>query len=142
MLHLGEGRAGVFRERGAKEALANHVLDDVGERDNPRDALGDVGPVAGPGVHVHIDAAAEGDPDAVAGVEGERNEDERPLKDADQRQAVEEFDLLRVGEGAIPGFEVGDDVLDEKGADGDNAGERMQAAPEIAVAFAGAQRLD
>ncbi len=51
-------------------------------------------------------------------------------------------DLLGVGEGAVPGFEVGDDVLDEEGADGDDAGERVQAAPEEGVALAGAEGLD
>ena len=56
-------------------------------------------------------------------------------------QGVEEEDLLGVGEGAVDGLEVGDDVLDEEGADGDDAGERVQLAPEEGVAFAGAERL-
>ena len=124
------------------EALTEDVLDDVGEGDKAGDALGDVHPVVGPGVDVDVDAAAEGDPDAVEGVEGEGDEDETPLEDADEREGVEELDLLGVGEGAVPGLEVGDDVLDEEGADGDDAGEGVQASPEEGVALAGAEGLD
>jgi hypothetical protein len=58
-------------------------------------------------------------------VEGERNEDEGPLEDADEREGVEELDLEAVGDGAVDGLEVGEDVLDEEGADGDDAGERV-----------------
>ncbi len=75
-------------------------------------------------------------------MEGERDEDEAPLEDADEREGVEELDLLGVGEGAVPGLEVGDDVLDEEGADGDDAGQRMEAPPEEGVALAGAEGLD
>jgi hypothetical protein len=74
-------------------------------------------------------------------VEGERDEDEDPLQHADEREAVEELDLLGIGEGAVEGLEVGDDVLDEEGADGDDAGEGVEFAPEVGVAFAGAEGL-
>jgi len=52
---------------------------------------------------------------------GEGDEDESPLEDADERQAVKEADLRGVGSGAVEGFEIGEDVFDEKGADGDDA---------------------
>ena len=74
-------------------------------------------------------------------MEGEREEDEAPLQDADEREGVEELDLLGVGEGAVPGLEVRDDVLDEEGADGDDAGEGMELAPKEGVSLPGAQRL-
>ena len=106
------------------------------------DALGEIHPVAGPGVDVDVGAAADGDEDAVEGVEGERDEDEDPLEDADEREGVEEEDLLGVGEGAVDGLEVRDDVLDEEGADGDDAGEGVELAPEEGVALAGAEWLD
>ncbi len=77
-------------ELDAGEALTPDVLDDVRERDEAGDALHDVHPVGGPGVDVDVGAAAEGDPDAVEGVEGERDEDEAPLEDADQREGIEE----------------------------------------------------
>jgi hypothetical protein len=68
-------------------------------------------------------------------VVGEGDEDQSPLEDADQRQAVEELDLRGVGGGAFERFEVGEDVLDEKGADGDDAGERVQLAQQERVAL-------
>ena len=74
-------------------------------------------------------------------MEGEGDEDEGPLEDADERQGVEEEDLLGVGEGAVDGLEVGDDVLDEEGADGDDSGEGVELAPEEGVALAGAEGL-
>jgi len=45
---------------------------------------------------------------------GQRDEDQAPLEDADQRKGVEEEDLLGVGDGAVDDLEVGDDVLDQK----------------------------
>src|SRR5271170_3681624 len=74
-----EGGAGVLGKGDAAEALSPDVLDDVKEGDDAGDALGDVHPVAGPGVDVDADAAAEGDEESVEGVEGEGDEDEGPL---------------------------------------------------------------
>jgi hypothetical protein len=130
----------MLRQLDAGKALTPDMLDDVGEGDEAGDALGEVHPVAGPGVDVDVCAAAEGDEDAVEGVEGERDEDEGPLEDADEGEGVEELDLEAVGERAVDGFEVGEDVLDEEGADGDNAGEGVQLAPEEGVADAGGAR--
>ena len=50
MLHLGKGRTGMLGQRDAREALPPHVLNDVRERDDARDALRQVRPVAGPGI--------------------------------------------------------------------------------------------
>ena len=75
-------------------------------------------------------------------MEGEGDEDEGPLEDADQREGVEQTDLLGVGERAVEGLDVGEDVLDEECADGDEAGEGVQLAPEEGVAGVGAERLD
>ena len=108
-----EGCAGVLGKADAAEALTPDVLDDVDEGDEAGDALREVHPVAGPGIDVDVGAAAEGDEDAVERVEGERDEDEGPLEDADERQGVEEVDLLwRRRAGPLSGLEVGDDVLD------------------------------
>ena len=126
----------------AGEALTPDVLDDVGEGDEAGDALGEVSPVAGPGIDVDGGAAAQGDPEAVEGVEGEGDEDEGPLEDANQREGVEQTDLMAVGERAVEGFDVGEDVLDEECADGDEAGEGVQLAPEEGVAGVGAERLN
>src|SRR6185369_17249296 len=88
-----------------------------------------------------VRATADGDEDAVEGVVGERDEDQSPLEEADERQPIEKFDLLGVGEGAVDGLEVGDDVLNKEGTDGHDAGERMQPAPEEGVSLASAKRL-
>ena len=141
MLDLGEGCAGVLGKRDAAEALSPDVLDDVDEGDEASDALGEIHPVASPGVDVDVGAAADGDEDAVSGVEGEGDEDEDPLEDADEGEGVEELDLLGVGEGAVEGLEVGDDVLDEEGADGDDAGERVEFAPRKGVSLACAEQI-
>ena len=123
----------------AGEALAVEVLGDVGEGDEAGVALGGVHPVAGPGVVDDVGLAAEPDPDAVEGVIEDGQKDEGPLKDADQGEAVEEFDLGSVGEGAFEGLEVGEDVLDEEGADGDYAEQRVEFVPEKGGSLAGAQ---
>ncbi len=62
-------------------------------------------------------------------MEGEGDEDEGPLEDSDEGQGVEEEDLFGVGERAVEDLEVGDDVLDEEGADGNDSGERVELAP-------------
>ena len=56
----------------------------------------------------------------------------------DQRQAVEEPDLLAVGDGALEGLEVREQVLQKKRADGDNAQQRVQLVPEETCALTGA----
>ena len=69
-------------------------------------------------------------------------EDEGPLEDADHGQAVEELDLSSVGGGAFEGLEVGEQMLEEEGADGDYAEQRVQFAEEKGVSLGGAQGLD
>jgi len=141
MLHLGEGRAGVFGEAHAKEALTEHVLDDVNEGDVAGPALNRVQPVPCPGVIDDVAFAAQGNVDAVEGVVGEGNEDESPLEDADQGQRIEEPDLGGVGGWPFECFKVGEDVLDEEGADGDDAGEGVQLAQQEGIALASAERF-
>ncbi len=142
LLHLGEGGVGMLGQADAHEALAEDVLGDVGEGDEAGVALGDVHPVAGPGVVDDVGLAAQPDPDAVEGVIEDGQKDEDPLQDADQGQAVEELDLGSVGEGAFEGLEVGEQVLQEEGADGDDAQQRVQLVPEKGGSLAGAQRLE
>ena len=142
MLHLGEGRVGIFGQADAHEALAKDVLDDVSEGDEAGVALGHVHPVAGPGVVDDVGLAAQPDVDAVDAVIEDGQEDEDPLEHADQRQAVEELDLRAVGDGAFERFEVREQVLEQKSADGNDAEQRMQLAPEEGVSLAGAQRLN
>ena len=74
----------------AHEALANHMLRDVGEGDQAGVALRDIEPVACPGIVDDIRLAAQPDPDAVAGVIEDGQKDEDPLQHAHHRQAVEE----------------------------------------------------
>ena len=130
------------READAHEALASDVLGDVGEGDEAGVALGGVHPVAGPGVVDDVRLAAQPDLDAVEGVIEDGQKDEDPLQHADQGQAVEELDLGSVGEGAFEGLEVGEEVLEQEGADGDDAEQGVELAPEKGGSLAGAQGLD
>ena len=111
------------------EALAVYVLRDVGEGDEACIALRDVHPIAGPGVVDDVGLAAEPDVDAVDAVIEDGQKDEDPFEYADEGQAVEELDLVAIGDGAFEGFEVGQDVLEEKCADGDDAEERVKLSP-------------
>src|SRR5664280_1022037 len=129
VLDLGEGGAGVLREADAHETLTEDVLADVEDCDEARVALRDIHPVAGPGVIDHVRLAAEPDVDAVESVIQDGQEDEDPLEDADQGQRIEKLDLRSVGDGAFERFEVRQQVLEKKGADGDDAEERMELAP-------------
>jgi len=49
---------------------------------------------------------------------------------------------MAVSRRTAQGLDVGEDVLDEERADGDEAGEGVQLAPEEGVAGVGAERLD
>ena len=82
-----EGRAGILGQADAHEALPQDVLHDVSEGDQAGLALGDVHPVAGPGVIDDVRLAAQPDVDAVDAVIQDRQEDEDPLEHAHQRQA-------------------------------------------------------
>jgi len=90
----------------AAEALTPDVLADVDEGDEAGVALGYIHPVACPGVVNDVSLAAQPDPDAVQGVVKDGQEDEGPLEDAHQRQAVEEANCIPVGDGALEGFEI------------------------------------
>ena len=140
-LYFVEGGAGVFRQVDAHEALVQNVLNDVDESDVAGDALGIVHPVPCPGVVDDVALAAQGDIDAIEGVEGQRNKDATPLKDAHQRQAIEEPDLGGIGDGAFERFEVRQDVLDEEGADGYDSGQTMKLAQQEGVSLASAERF-
>jgi len=88
MLNFGEGSVGMVGKVDAGEALAVEVLRDVGEGDEAGVALGDIEPVAGPGVVDDVRFAAQPDVDAVDPVIEDGQKDEDPLEDADQGQAV------------------------------------------------------
>ena len=117
------------------------MLNDVGERDVAGNALRDVAPVPGPRVHIDVGTPAQPDIDAIKRMEGEGNEDESPLQDADEGQCVEELDLLGIGKRSIDRFKVRDNVLDQKRANRDDARQRVQATQKIGVALARAKRL-
>jgi len=67
-------------------------------------------------------AAAQGDPQAVEGVEGERDEDEGPLQHAYLRRELSRPHLMSVGRGPPRASTLERNVLDEERADGDEAG--------------------
>ena len=97
VLDFGKGHAGIVGQIGAGETLADDVLNDVEERDEAGVALGEVHPVASPGVVNDIGFAAQPDVDAIDAVIEDGQEDKDPLEHANQGKAVEELDLCRVG---------------------------------------------
>ncbi len=119
----------------------SHVLADVGEGDQAGVALRQVHPVPCPRVVDDVRFAAQPDIDAVDAVIQDGQKDEDPLQHAHQRQAVEELDLLAVGDRALQRFEVREQVLQQKRADGNDAQQRVQLVPDKTRALPGAQRL-
>ena len=81
-LHLVEGGAGILRQADAHEALPKHVLNDVGKGNQAGVALDKVHPVPRPGVIDDVRLAAQPDPDAIAAVIQDGQEDEDPLEHA------------------------------------------------------------
>ena len=138
-LNLVESRVGMLGQLSTQESLADDVLDDVDEGDIAGPALDGVHPVPCPGVVDDIGFAANGDVDAVEGVVGEGQEDEADFQHANQGQAVEEFDLGTVGGGAFERLKVGEQVLDQEGTDGHNAGEGVELAQQEGVSLTGAK---
>jgi hypothetical protein len=69
-------------------------------------------------------------------------EDESPLQHANQRKAVEELDLCTVSCGSFERLEVGEQVLEQECADGDNAQQGVQLAPEERGSLSGSNWLD
>src|SRR5271169_290370 len=108
------------------KAQIQGVLHDVDEGDYARPALGRVEPVAGPRVIRDVALASIPDVKAVEAVVEDRNPDEEQLQQKNAGQAVEELDLFPVGYGAVEGFGVRDEVLDQEGTDGYDAAERMK----------------
>ena len=70
----------------------------------------------------------------------DRQEDEGPLEDADEGQAVEELDLIAIGDRPFERFEVGEQVFKKKSADGDDAEKGVELAEEEFVPLGGAER--
>ena len=140
-LHLVKRHARIVGQVRAHETLGGHVVADVNECEDAGPALRGVHPVAGPGVIHDVRSAAEPNEDAVDGVVSDGNENENPFQHAHRRQAIEELHLRRVGRGAFQRLEVGDEMLQQKCADGNDAEQGMQLVPEERVAFAGAKRL-
>ncbi len=129
----------MLRELDAHEALADDVLPYIDDGDEAGVSLGGVHPIAGPGVVDDVGLAAEPDPNAVEAVIEDGQEDEDPLEDTDEGKAVEELDLVAIGDGAFEGLEVGEDVLEKEGADGDDPEQRVELAEEEFVSLGGAQ---
>jgi hypothetical protein len=72
--------------------------------------------------------------------DGQKDED--PFQHTDQRQAVEKPDLSPVGRRPLQRVEVRDKVLKKKGAERDDAQQRMQLVPKKRCTLAGAKRSD
>src|SRR5215472_2505856 len=140
MLHLGEGLERMRAEHRAAEAQMIGVLNDVSEGYDACPALREVQPVALPRVFADVRVATPPDVDAVEAVVKDRDPYETQLHEKHAGQAVEELNLLAVGDGPFEGFGVGDEMFEKESPDGNDAGERVQAAQEERVTFASPQR--
>jgi len=129
-LHLVECRIGMVRKVDAGEALPVYMLRDVGEGDEAGVALRDVHPIAGPGVVDDVGLAAKPDPNSVDAVIEDGQKDEDPFEYTNQGKAVEEFDLVAIGDGPFVHFEIRKKMLQQERADGDDAEQRVELAPE------------
>src|SRR6187402_71929 len=142
ILHLPVGEAGMLGQAHAGEPLEVQMLNDVGQRQDARHALGQIHPVARPRIDVHIGATLDGNVYAVERVEGEWDKDEGPLQHTHKRKAVQELYLLCIRQRAMHDLDVRDDVFDQKCADGNNAGQRVKPAQHKRVSLARAQWLN
>src|SRR5580704_218084 len=141
-LYLGES---IHRVRGqvyTGEAQRICVLDHIDEGDNSRPALRGIKPVALPRVCAEVGVAAPPDVNAVQSVVEDRNPDEENLHRENEREAVQKRDLSAIGLGSVKGLEVRNEVLEQKCADGHDAGERMQASQQKRIALARSQGSD
>src|SRR5208282_186907 len=114
------------RQMHASEAQEVGVLHNKNERDDPGPAMRGVKPIAGPGIVGDIGLALIPDINAVEAVVGDGNPDEEQFEQKNERQAIQKFDLLAIGQWAFEGFGVRDEVFEQKSADGDDATERME----------------
>src|SRR6476659_6305162 len=135
LLHLCKCSAGIFRQADSHEALAQDMLTDVEDGYQAGPALSNVHPIAGPRIVDDVGLAAQPDIHAVEAVVEDGQEDECPLEHAHKRQGIEELDLCTVSGGAFECFEVGDEMLDEESANGDDAQQRVELSPEKTGAF-------
>src|SRR5579884_89394 len=130
LLNFAESGAGILKQSGSAESQVIHVLDDVGEGNDSRPALGRVHPIPLPRVSDYVRLAAIPDVDSIQSVIKNRNVDEAPFQKWNERQRVQKFDLGRVGMRTVRCIRVGDEVLDKKSPDRNDAAERMHAAQQ------------
>ena len=121
------------------EAQMPGVPHDVAEGDGAGPALQGEHPVSGPGIVGDVALAPEPDIEAIKRVVQNRQPDPEELEVENKRKAGQQFDLLGVSARAAGGECVGDKVLNQKGAYGNNAAQRMELAEQERMALAGAQ---
>ena len=110
----------MLRQADPHEALPNHMLRDVAKGDQPRIALGDIQPVPRPGVVDNVRLTAQPNPDTVAGVIEQRQEDEDPLQHPHHRQAVEEPHLRPISGRPFSRLVVREQMFQQKSAEWDD----------------------
>ena len=115
------------------------VPPDVDENHRSGPALQAVHPIALPGIANKVSVAAIPDIKTVNPVKGDGQPNAQRFQREHQRQAAQEFNLPRISAGAIDGGGIGNqNMLDEKGAHGNDSRQRMQPPPEKRMSRAGA----
>jgi len=110
----------------SEPALRVEMPGDVGKGDEAGVALDGVEPVPYPGVRRDIGFTANPDVDAVAGVVEHGKEDERPFDEGTEWDGLEIAGDFVVFCGGDEDGAIGPEMFGEKGANGNDSGERMK----------------
>src|SRR5271157_511145 len=141
MLHLAERSPRIVVEIDSGKPHRPGVPHDVSEGDGPGPALRRVHPVASPRISDRISVSAIPDVKPVKGVKRNRQPDPKQFEEEHERKIGQEAHLALVGMRTTDRGRVRDqDVLEEERADRNDPGERVQAAQQEGIPFAGPQR--
>src|SRR5579863_810318 len=110
--------------------------DHVKECDGAGPALRVVHPVACPRVIGDIALAAIPDVKPIERVVENRQPDAEQFQAYDKREAAQQFDLFGISRGSAGREGIGNEVLNKKRADGNDAAERMQTPQEEGITLA------
>src|SRR4029077_5690008 len=126
----------------AGKAHSVGMPDDICESDGAGPALGRIHEVACPGIIAHIGFATKPDIESVQCVIQQRDIYSNNFKNRNKRKSSKKVYLVGISPRAVGGKCVGNKVLKQECANGNNAAQGMQAAQEERVAFTGTNRRD
>src|SRR2546423_14985890 len=114
VLHLPESGGGVGQDVNTVETHGPHVPAHVEEGDGAGPALRRVQPVAGPGILTDIRFAPVPDIEAVDGVVGNGQPDEKKFQKEDERQSAEKANVFVISINAVGRKRIEEKMLNHK----------------------------